>query len=202
MWGLPTHAADATLLSIGDGDTITVTHGNQKTKVCLACNDAPETSQTPYGLDARRVLQALLPLGFEISLKIKATNRYGRSVSKVTKVGGNVNHSLVASGNAFVYWQYINGCDRQTYSSLESEARLKGLGVWSLPGGLERSWDYRHQQRKPNTRVATPSSKTVSTPNSQRYRCKEIGSWSKAQELMRQALPTWPGMVVGLPVNH
>jgi len=185
-WGLPTHAVDATVLSIGDGDTITVTQGNQKTKVRLACIDAPETSQAPYGMDARRALQALLPLGSEVSLKIKATDRYGRSVSEVTKVGINVNQSLIASGNAFVYWQYINGCDRQTYSRLESEARLKGLGVWSISGGLERPWDYRHQRRNPNSRVATPSSKTVSTPSSQRYRCREISSWSKAQELLRQ----------------
>ena len=185
-WGIPTHAVDATVLSIGDGDTITVTQGNQKTKVRLACIDAPETSQTPYGLDARRALQALLPLGSEVTLKIKATDRYGRSVSEITKVGINVNQSLIASGNAFVYWQYIKGCDRQTYSRLESEARLKGLGVWSIPGGLERPWDYRHQRRSTNTGVATPSSKTVSTPSSIRYRCREIGSWSKAQELLKQ----------------
>lgn len=135
-WGLPTHAVEATVLSIGDGDTITVTQGNKKTKVRLACIDAPETSQTPYGMDARRSLQALLPLGSEVTLKIKATDRYGRSVSEVTKVDINLNQYLIASGNAFVYWQYIDGCDRQTYSRLESEARLKGLGVWSVPGGL------------------------------------------------------------------
>ena len=109
-----------------------------------------------------------------------------RRVYEVTKAGGKVNHSLVASGNAFVYWQYINGCDRQTYSRLEWEARLKGLGVWSIPVGLERSRDYIHQQRKANTRVATASSKTVSTPNSQRYRCREISSWSKAQEMLKE----------------
>ena len=181
---LPAFAS--TVLSVGDGDTITITKGAQKIRVRLACIDAPETSQAPYGMDARRSLQALLPLGSEVSLKIKATDRYGRSVSEVTKVGINVNQSLVASGNAFVYWQYIDGCDRQTYSRLESEARLKGLGVWSTPGGLERPWDYRHQRRNPNTRVITPSSKTVSTPRSIRYRCREIGSWSKAQELLKQ----------------
>ena len=174
------------MLSIGDGDTITVTQGNKKTKVRLACIDAPETSQTPYGMDARRSLQALLPLGSEVTLKIKATDRYGRSVSEVTKVDINVNQSLIASGNAFVYWQYIDGCDRQTYSRLESEARLKGLGVWSVPGGLERPWDYRHQRRITNYGVSTPSGKTVSTPSSKRYRCRDIGSWSKAQELLKQ----------------
>ena len=58
---LPVHAAF--VLSIGDGDTITVREESQRIKVRLACIDAPETSQTPYGMDSRRVLQILLPIG-------------------------------------------------------------------------------------------------------------------------------------------
>ena len=37
--------------------------------------------------------------------------------------------ALVQSGVAFVNWQYIEGCDRETYSRLENEARLKRLGT-------------------------------------------------------------------------
>jgi len=37
--------------------------------------------------------------------------------------------ALVQSGIAFVYWQFIEGCDRETYSRLENEARLKSLGA-------------------------------------------------------------------------
>ena len=39
--------------------------------------------------------------------------------------------------------QYIEGCDRETYSRLENEARLKSFGVWAVPGGIKRPWDYR-----------------------------------------------------------
>jgi len=35
----------------------------------------------------------------------------------------------VQFGVAFVYWQYIEGFDRETYTRLENEARLKSLGV-------------------------------------------------------------------------
>ena len=42
------------VLLIGDYDTISVTEGNQRIKVRLACIDAPETLQTPYGLEARK----------------------------------------------------------------------------------------------------------------------------------------------------
>ena len=133
------------MLSIGDGDTIRVTSpsGAGKTTVRLACIDSAETSQAPFGNDARRILQEQLPIGTEVSLRSQATDRYGRIVAEVLKGATNTNQALVAAGTAFVYWQYIEGCDRETYSRLENEARLKSLGVWHVPGGIQRPWDYR-----------------------------------------------------------
>jgi endonuclease YncB( thermonuclease family) len=169
------------VLSIGDGDTITVTEGSNRIKVRLACIDAPETSQSPYGMEARRALQGLLPIGSQVTLRTKATDRYGRSVAEVLKGSTNINQSLVGSGNAFVYWQYISGCDRQTYSRLENDARFKGAGVWGVSGGIQRPWDYRRSRRG-----GTSASSGGGGSSSGRYRCKEIGSWSKAQVLLRQ----------------
>ncbi len=176
-----TPVSAGSILSIGDGDTISITEGNQRIKVRLACIDAPETSQTPFGIEARKQLQNLLPIGSEVTLKIKETDRYGRSVAEVSKGDININQSLVGSGNAFVYWQYIRGCDRQTYSNLENEARLNGSGVWGIPGGIQRPWDYRH-----NRKVGSSMSPGGGASSSGKYRCKEIGSWSKAQDLLRQ----------------
>jgi endonuclease YncB( thermonuclease family) len=175
-----------TVLSIGDGDTITVREGSQRIKVRLACIDAPETSQTPYGMDSRRALQGLLPIGSEVTLKTKAVDRYGRSVAEVLKGGNNINQNLVRSGDAFVYWQYISGCDRQTYSRLENDARLKGAGVWLVPGGIQRPWDYRRGRRGGSTSSASGSGASSTGSGSSRYRCKEIGSWSRAQDLLKQ----------------
>ncbi len=137
------------VLSVGDGDTIRLSSptGANKTTVRLACIDAPETSQAPYGNDARQALQGDLPIGTEISLRIKATDRYGRTVAEVLKGTTNINQALVQSGVAFVYWKYIEGCDRETYSRLENEARLKSLGVWAVPGGSQRPWDYRRGKK-------------------------------------------------------
>jgi len=176
---LPVHAAS--VLSIGDGDTITVSEGSARIKVRLACIDAPETSQSPYGMEARRALQGLLPIGSQVTLRTKATDRYGRSVAEVLKGSTNINQSLVGAGNAFVYWQYISGCDRQTYSRLENNARLKGAGVWGVSGGIQRPWDYRRSRRG-----GSNASLGSGASSSGRYRCKEIGSWSRAQELLRQ----------------
>jgi len=150
VWILPAPAqtTTATVLSIGDGDTLRVSTGNRNLRVRLACIDAPESRQAPYGARARAQLQALAPVGSAVALRIKATDRYGRSVAEVSHRGRNVNQALVASGAAFVYWQFIAGCDRNTYSRLETEARLKGLGVWSVPEGVMRPWDDRAQRRR------------------------------------------------------
>ena len=171
-----------TVMSVGDGDTITVTNGAQKIRVRLACIDAPETSQTPYGMESRQALQKLLPIGTEVTVHTKTTDRYGRTVGEVLKGSTNINQQQVASGNAFVYWQYISGCDRQTYSRLENDARLKRLGVWSVTGGIQRPWDYRRSRKG----GSSTSSSGSSSGSSGKYRCKEIGSWDRAQVLLKQ----------------
>ncbi len=168
----------ATVLSIGDGDTLRVREGSRTLSVRLACIDAPETSQAPHGASARAQLQALAPVGSAVELRIKATDRYGRSVAELSRGGRNLNQALVASGSAFVYWQYIQGCDRQTYSRLETEARLKRMGVWGVSGGQKRPWDFRSGQRKSSARSSAPSGR--------RYTCKQIGSYAEAQVLLQQ----------------
>jgi len=179
---LPVHAA--TVLSIGDGDTITVTDGAQKSRVRLACIDAPETSQSPYGMESRQALQKLLPIGSEVTVRTKATDRYGRTVGEVLKGSTNINQQMVAAGNAFVYWQYISGCDRQTYSRLENDARLKRLGVWSVTGGIQRPWEYRHNKRGHHSSSASGMSSTSQT-SSGRYYCKDL-TYPQAQVLLKQ----------------
>ena len=163
----------ATVVSIGDGDTLRVLEAGRTLKVRLACIDAPETSQAPHGASARAQLQALAPVGSAVELRVKATDRYGRSVAELSRGGRNLNQALVTSGAAFVYWQYIQGCDRQTYSRLETEARLKGLGVWGVSGGVQRPWEYRSRQRKPSS--------SSSAPSGRQYTCKQIGSLRERQ---------------------
>ena len=180
IWAAPSYAS--TVLSIGDGDTITITNGAQKTRVRLSCIDAPETSQAPYGMESRQSLQRLLPIGTEVTVRSKATDRYGRTVGEVLKGNTNINQQQVASGNAFVYWQYIKGCDRQTYSNLENDARLKRLGVWSVVNGIQRPWEYR-RNRKGGFSASSSGSRSA---GSDKYRCKQIGSWDQAQVLLKQ----------------
>ena len=168
----------ATVLSIGDGDTIRVRQAGKALTVRLACIDAPETAQSPYGQQARTYLQQRLPIGREVSLDIKTTDRYGRSVAEVF-TGVNINLALVEDGQAFAYRQYLRGCDAKAYLEAEERASRARLGVWQVPGGITRPWDFRRARRS----AVIPDG---TTPGGRRHRCSEISSYAKAQELLRQ----------------
>ena len=136
----------ASVVSVGDGDTIQVKTVGQTINVRLACIDAPEMDQTPYGHQARDQLRALLPKGTLVQLFVQTKDRYGRAVAEVFKGSQNVNQSLVSSGAAFVYWKYVDKCDRSSYLSAESFVRSQASGVWDRPGGLLRPWVHRRER--------------------------------------------------------
>ena len=168
----------ATVLPIGDGDTIRVRQGGKVLTVRLACIDALETAQGPYGQQARTELQQRLPLGREVSLEVKTIDRYGRTVAEVISEI-NINLVMVEDGQAFAYRQYLGGCDAKEYLDAEFRASRHRYGVWQVQGGITRPWDFRRRRRSASIPDGT-------TPGGRRYRCKEIGSYAKAQELLGQ----------------
>ena len=153
----------ATVASVGDGDTIRIRDGSEKLTVRLACIDAPEISQDPYGKRSRDFLKKMLPLGTEVTLRTQTIDRYGRSVAEVfTKKKGNINESIIEQGHGFVYRHYLSKCNGSRYLSLERQAQKHGLGVWSTSStGIQRPWDYRRRKR------------SVSSSFKRKYRCKE-----------------------------
>ena len=168
----------ATVLSIGDGDTIRVRQAGRALTVRLACIDAPETAQSPWGQQARRYLQQRLPIGREVTLEVKTTDRYGRTVAEVISAI-NLNLVMVEDGQAFAYRQYLGGCDAKEYLDAEVRASRHRYGVWQVEGGITRPWDFR---RSPRGRSISDGT----TPGGRRDRCSEIGSYDRAQELLRQ----------------
>jgi endonuclease YncB( thermonuclease family) len=183
-------ASAATVLSVGDGDTIRVIEGSQRLTIRLACIDAPETAQRPYGAASRQLLQQLLPLGSTVSLRIQTKDRYGRTVAEVYRDGRSVNLAMVSSGQAFAYRKYLAACDSRAYLTAEAEAQRQRRGFWTVPGGIQKPWDWRHGTKSSATvPLATP----VGAPGTgsavvigHRYKCKEIGSYARAQELLRE----------------
>ena len=172
----PALANAATVLSVGDGDTLTVSDDSRRITVRLACIDAPETAQAPYGAKARATLQALAPVGSTVTVQGSKKDRYGRTIAEVLRGKTNVNLELVRRGDAFVYRQYLSGCDRNAYLSAKKQAEAARSGVWSVPGGIIRPWEWRR---------GGGGSSSISAPT-RRYRCREIGSWAQAQQLLKQ----------------
>ena len=168
----------ANVLSIGDGDTIRVRQAGRALTVRLACIDAPETAQSPWGQQARRYLQQRLPIGREVTLEVKTTDRYGRTVAEVIS-DINLNLGMVEDGQAFAYRQYLGGCNAKEYLDAEHRASRHRYGVWQVEGGIIRPWDFR---RSPRGRSISDGT----TPGGRRYRCSEIGAYDRAQELLRQ----------------
>ena len=136
----------AVVLSIGDGDSIRVRQGDRTLTVRLACIDAPEIAQTPYGVAARRYLQQRLQVGQEVTLQPKTIDRYGRTVAEV--IGEiNINLVMVEDGQAFAYRRYLDACDAREYLEAEFRASRHRYGVWQVEGGITRPWDFRRGQR-------------------------------------------------------
>jgi endonuclease YncB( thermonuclease family) len=135
-----------TVLSIGDGDTLRVRQAGRAVTVRLACIDAPETAQSPWGQQARRYLQQRLALGREVTLDVKTTDRYGRTVAEVIS-DSNIGLAMVEDGQAFAYRRYLDGCDAGEYLDAEVRASRRRYGVWQVPGGITRPWNFRPEHR-------------------------------------------------------
>ncbi len=146
--GAASRRITAIVLSIGDGDTIRVRQAGRAITVRLACIDAPEAAQAPYGPQARRYLQQQLPLNREISLDVKTIDRYGRTVAEVFTVAQrfrqvNINLAMVEDGQAYAYRRYLSSCKEQDYLQAERRASQRRSGVWQVAGGITRPWDFR-----------------------------------------------------------
>lgn len=136
-------SGQASLVSVGDGDTIRVVASNgQKATIRLACIDAPETAQGESGAQATSYLRQLLAMG-PLELRSQTVDRYGRTVAEVEAGGRNVNLQMVRAGMAYAYRQYLSGCDQAAYLGAESQAEQQQLGVWRYGGTEQRPWDFR-----------------------------------------------------------
>jgi endonuclease YncB( thermonuclease family) len=127
-----------------DGDNLTIIQGGIKTKVQLACIDAPELKQ-PFGQQARRRLKGLVE-GQPISLKVQRRDRFGRYLAEVYAGGQNVNEQLVREGLAYSHAGPYKGCEG--YEQLQSLAQERRVGLWQpdTPALQPSPQQFRQQQ--------------------------------------------------------
>jgi len=111
-------------------------------------------------------------------------------------IPGGVTKAMVSSGAAFAYRKYLAACDGPAYLGAEAAAQRQRVGVWAVPGGIQRPWDWRKGARPPTASTATPfppaagSAPPAAAPaggySGRKLTCRQINSYARAQELLRQ----------------
>lgn len=135
------------VVKVTDGDTVHVLdQSKERHKIRLGGIDAPERKQA-FGRKSTQNLADMIA-GAMIEVKYDKRDRYGRIVGKLLKDGQDINLQQVKDGYAWHYKKYQNEqstLDRTLYSSAETTARKKRIGLWSVPAIAP--WEYRRKKR-------------------------------------------------------
>ena len=73
----------------------------------------------------------LLPPGQAVQIREIERDRYGRTVAEIYRGNQSVNLELVKQGQAVVYRQYLDNCNKQQYLEAEKQAQQKRLVFWN-----------------------------------------------------------------------
>ena len=114
-----------------------------------------------------------------------------------TQNGANAGLSLVQQGHAFAYRQYLKQCDEWAYLDREKLAQRYRVGVGRVEGGIQRPWDWRPARRGGQNQLAPRPQHQVNLtiinggpalgPSScRRWYCWVLGSWERAQQLLKE----------------
>ncbi|MBD1847800.1 thermonuclease family protein [Cyanobacteria bacterium FACHB-63] len=173
----------ARIVSTGDGDTLRVREGNKTVTVRLACIDAPEMAQKPFGQQSSARLRQLLPVGSGVQLRTITTDKYGRRVAEVYLGDRSINLTMVAEGQAVAYRQYLSGCDANQFLNAELNAKNKRLGFWNQPNPV-MPWDFRRGKRSTARTVTPPSQSTLPACVNSDCDCGDFRTQSEAQRVL------------------
>lgn len=134
----------AQVVSVSDGDTITVLRQGQQVKIRLYGIDTPEKGQA-FGQKATDITSALIA-GRYVDIEKKDTDRYGRMVGLVKVDGQNLNELIIQNGYAWVYTQYCKELFCSQWKQAEAEARQRKRGLWADPHAIP-PWEWRHREQ-------------------------------------------------------
>ncbi|TXH68779.1 MAG: thermonuclease family protein [Thiothrix sp.] len=140
--------AEAQIVHIADGDTLTVLGPDKKTyKIRLQGIDAPEKKQA-FGQACK---ESLMQMTDNQLAKVEAfkKDRYGRIVGKVRVKGKDLALEQIKAGCGWHYTAYEkeqSTRDQKTYAKAEAQARAAERGLWQDAKPIA-PWDFRRQQR-------------------------------------------------------
>ena len=137
------------VVSVYDGDTITVLSDNTQHKIRLEGIDTPESKQ-PFGNKAKQAMSGMV-FGKQVKVVWKKKDRYGRTLGHVYVNGKWTNLQMIEQGMAWHYKQYSKDTE---LAYAEVEARKNRLGLWADKAPVA-PWDWRKGKRS-QTAMARP----------------------------------------------
>jgi endonuclease YncB( thermonuclease family) len=134
-------SAEAQVIHVGDGDSLTVCIGGRESRVRLVGIDAPEYRQR-YGRTARRSLASLCE--YEVArLEWSQADRYGRLLARVTCRGVEANAEQVRRGMAWA--SHLDAPD-PSLDAAQAAAREARAGLWR-DADPQPPWQWRREDR-------------------------------------------------------
>jgi len=119
----------ARVVTVHEGDRLTIRHGGRSEAIHLKGIDCPELKQ-PYGKQAKHVTAAFVG-NRDVVVRGLTRDKQGRGSAEVLLHDGrNVGHELLKEGLA--WWQRPASSDA-SLERLEELARAEGKGLWSEP---------------------------------------------------------------------
>jgi endonuclease YncB( thermonuclease family) len=149
----PAWAWSGKVISVADGDTITVLHEKRPERIRLYGIDCPEKRQ-PFGKKAKKFTSELV-FGKIVEIDPVDTDRYGRNVAFVRVENVTLNEELIKKGLAWVYERYckLPVCNDR-WDGLEREARSSKQGIWQ-DSNVIPPWEFRRYKRKHVSRTVS-----------------------------------------------
>ncbi|RJX18482.1 MAG: nuclease [Desulforudis sp.] len=171
------------VVSVADGDTITILTTAKQIKIRLYGIDTPEGGQE-FGQKAKQFTSSLV-YGKQAEVKVYDTDRYGRTVGVVLVEGKNVNEEIIRAGYAWQFQKYCSESFCQSWRKLAEGARTQRIGLWRDKNPTP-PWEWRRSGQGDTVSSSTPSlprvdkgeyhgnikSQALHAPGCQHYNCK------------------------------
>ena len=166
------------VVSVADGDTITVLYGKKEYKIRFQHIDCPESSQA-FGTKAKQVLSNKV-FGKIVSVKWTEKDRYMRILGDVYVGQRWINVEMVNEGMA---WHYKFFSKDASIAAVEAKARAAKRGIWSQPNPVP-PWEFRRKKSsasKAPPQKGTATTKVFTTRNGKKYHRDGCSSLSKSR---------------------
>ena len=139
----PVETLHVRVVGVHDGDTLTaLTDDKRELKVRLHGIDAPELGQ-PFGQASKRALSDLV-FGKQVTLHTTGTDRYGRTLARVTVGDIEVEAQIIVTGHA---WHYTKYDHTAALEAAERNARAARRGLWADAEPVP-PWEWRKGEKR------------------------------------------------------